>query len=148
MKKRLYLIVVLVAVLLYSVFEEIRFLVLKTELTEASHRAAVFGASSGSDAAHYTECTLIRDAALSVRHFSKITDQDILLEHGNTDGLYFEYCLPGTNIDESPSLSNGDRLKITVFGEYKPLFFPIFRKTVAGKTVRTIILPIKIIEQP
>lgn len=119
------LILPVLLVLMFGVIEFGRLLFYFSAITTGSREAARYAAAAGvspGGVPYYQDCDGIREAATGIAQFAGIqnnaTDVQIAYDHGPSGGTIAGGCPVGGT---GPTLALGDRIVVTVTGEFTPL---------------------------
>ena len=110
--------------MLLGIIEVGRMTFLYASVTNASREAVRFGSTVGYDEdgeLKYQHCSKIRDLARQASYFLTIADSDIVIQYDHGPGTaVFHTCPPGTDVAPGYFVNSGDRILVTVSGQYNP----------------------------
>ncbi len=117
------LVVPLLLLLMFGMFEFGRFIVMTSTVTNASREAARYATTTGTGSGaepRYADCDGMRDAAQEFGVLGEPTDGQILLQYdeGPTTSVFL--ICAGTSIDPS-LIETGDRIISTITVPYQPI---------------------------
>ena len=129
--------------LLFGVFEFGRMVFVYTAVTNASREAVRYASAVGYDddgEIKYKHCDGIRDAARRSAYFMNLQDADITITYDHGPGTASFHTCTGT-VDPGYFISSGDRVLVTVTGEYRPYtkLVPFGSRTIVSSSARTIL---------
>jgi Flp pilus assembly protein TadG len=110
--------------MLLGILEVGRMTFLYAAVTNSSREAVRFGSTVGYDEdgeLKYKHCSKIRDLARQASYFLNIADSDIVIQYDHGPGTaVFHTCPAGTDVEPGYFVSSGDRILVTVSGQYNP----------------------------
>ncbi len=136
------LILPLMLLLISGIIEFGRMLSIYNSVSNAAREAARYGSvvgDPGNGATYYfLDCTGMRDSAKRASAFAVLTDPDITIVYDHGSGSSFGACAQG--VQPSPSITNADRVVITVTATYAPILplLPISSRTFTFTAARSI----------
>lgn len=137
-------------VLVFGVIEFGRLLFYFSAITTGAREAARYAAAAGaspSGVPYYQDCDGIRGAAIRIAQFAGIQNDsaDVLIayDHGPSGGTISGGCPVGGT---GPTLALGDRILVTVTGEFTPLipFINFSEITIPAVAKRTLLVNVSI----
>jgi Flp pilus assembly protein TadG len=110
--------------MLLGIIEVGRMVFLYSAVTNASREAVRFGSAIGLDDTgelKYKHCSKIREVARQASFFVTIPDSSIIIQYDHGPGsAVFHTCPPGVDVEPGYFVTSGDRVQVTVTGQYAP----------------------------
>jgi hypothetical protein len=132
-----------------GIIEVGRMIFLYTAVTNASREAVRFGSAIGYDEEgelKYKHCSKIREVARKASYFSTIPDSAIVIQYDRYDPVtdtfnVFHTCPAGVDVEPGYFVLSGDRILVTVTGQYSPFtsLIPWGTRDFSASSARTIL---------
>lgn len=139
------LVLPILLLLIVGLLEVGRAIFMYSAIFSAAREGVRYGSASGNNLAGdplYQDCAGIRDAAKNAGILLALQDNDIVIEYDHGPGSsVFASCTDADGVDESVSVTTGDRILVTIETQYAPmipLFVPLSPRTIDAFSARTI----------
>src|SRR5512138_124776 len=109
---------------LYGLLETGRLLFMYASVVTAARQAARYGSASGDNGAgtnYYSDCPGIRAAANRVAFIQRFSSINVAWDTGPDDLNPKTYCAPNNLNWSSGHPANGDRIRVTVSSQFRPI---------------------------